>query len=80
MTVTLLTDEQVDTLAPDYQAGMKVKVTAEKYKVNRWRVRQHLNRRYIPARRRGIDETLISEAIALSREEAHSSRLACSLA
>ncbi len=66
-TVTLLTDEQVGGLVADYQAGMKVKAIAEKYDVNRWTVRQHLIRREIPVRRRGIDETLIPKVIALYR-------------
>lgn len=63
-TVTLLTARQVDDLIADYNAGMRVREIAEKFGVARWTVTNHMARRNVPFRTRGIDPDVVPNLAA----------------
>lgn len=57
--------EQAETLAEDYQAGMRVKELATKYGISRETVSRHLRRQAISPRKVGLDALQIKEAARL---------------
>ncbi|ASN19938.1 hypothetical protein CGK93_09815 [Arthrobacter sp. YN] len=57
-------------MAADYQAGMRVKELAVKYRTSRETVNKHLRRQAVTPRKVGLDEQQIKEAVRLYKQGA----------